>query len=120
LLNEGMREIAVVLLACSKMQTRALDLKTVAQRSVSDDKSGSVSFGKFAEFVEKALALLDQLKRKHEELQQLRIRAMACTADARAALAAVTTSGSASSAQGGSASPTQASGAGAASEGRRE
>lgn len=123
LLHEGMREIAVVLLACSKMQTRALDLKTVAQRSISDDRSGtpgSVSFGRFAEFVEKALALLDQLRRKHEELQQLRIRAMACTADARVAAAsaggASSASGSASPAAAASGAPTAV----AACEGRRE
>ena len=89
LLHEGMREIAVVLLACGEMQRRALDLKMSAQRAVSasdsdnEDKKPAASFARFAEFLEEALAVSDQLRRKHEELQQLRMRAMASAMDAR-------------------------------------
>merc|ERR1712194_220149 len=85
-LTEGMREIAVVLLACGEMQRRALDLKMGAQRSIADsfaDTPPLVSFAKFADFLEKALAVSDQLRRKHEELQQQRMRAMASVAEAR-------------------------------------
>merc|ERR1712194_440394 len=85
-LTEGMREIAVVLLACGEMQRRALDLKMGAQRSIADsfaDTPPLVSFAKFADFLEEALAVSDQLRRKHEELQQQRMRAMASVAEAR-------------------------------------
>lgn len=89
LLHEGMREIAVVLLACGEMQRRALDLKMSAQRAVSADSENAekpvASFLRFAEFLEEALAVSDQLRRKHEELQQLRMRAMASAVDARLA-----------------------------------
>jgi len=89
LFREGMEEIAVVLLACDKMQRRALDLKLGAQRSISEGAQRStVSFARLAEFLEDALAVCDQLRRKHEELQALRIRAMASAAEARAAMKA--------------------------------
>lgn len=80
ILLECMREIAVVLLACGEMQRRALDLKMSAQRSISEsrvDVPPLVSFSKFADFLEEALAVCDQLRKKHEELQQQRMRAMA-------------------------------------------
>jgi len=86
ILQEAMREIAVVLLACGQMQRRALDLKVSAQRVISECRHGSpplVSFSKYADFLEEALAVCDQLKRKHEELHQQRMRAMASSADAR-------------------------------------
>jgi len=86
ILADGMREIAVVLLACGEMQRKALDLKMSAQRSIADsfeDAPPLVSFSKFAEFLEEALAVSDQLRRKHEELQQQRMRAMASVAEAR-------------------------------------
>lgn len=96
LLLEGMREIAVVLLACGEMQRRALELKMSAQRAISDHRIGSppaASFSKFADFLEEALAVCDQLRRKHEELQQLRMRAMASATEARLAAAAAGGSG---------------------------
>merc|ERR1712194_109948 len=71
-LTEGMREIAVVLLACGEMQRRALDLKMGAQRSIADSFANTpplVSFAKFADFL--------------EEAQQQRMRAMASVAEAR-------------------------------------
>jgi hypothetical protein len=87
LLHDGMREIAVVLLACGEMQRKALDLKMSAQRAVSasdsDLEKPVASFVRFAEFLAEALAVSDQLRRKHEELQQLRMRAMASVVDAR-------------------------------------
>lgn len=91
LLHSGMREIAGVLLACGEMQKRALDLKMGAQRSISDARSSAVplvSFGKFSQFLEEALAVCDQLRRKHEELQQIRLKAMASAMDAKMAAAA--------------------------------
>eukprot|EP00928_Gymnodinium_smaydae_P021406 TRINITY_DN18349_c0_g3_i1.p1 TRINITY_DN18349_c0_g3~~TRINITY_DN18349_c0_g3_i1.p1 ORF type:complete len:264 (+),score=81.56 TRINITY_DN18349_c0_g3_i1:75-794(+) len=86
LLHDGMREIAVVLLACGKMQKRALDLKMAAQRSIAETPTGpaAVSFSRFADFLEEALAICDQLRRKHEELQSQRMKAMAVSAGARA------------------------------------
>mmetsp|Transcript_103290 Transcript_103290/g.205297 ORF Transcript_103290/g.205297 Transcript_103290/m.205297 type:complete len:240 (-) Transcript_103290:228-947(-) len=87
LLNEGMHEIAAVLLACSQMQKRALDLKVGAQRTISEsDGTGPplVSFTKIVEFLQEAIAVCDQLRKKHEELQQTRIRAMATFAEAKA------------------------------------
>mmetsp|Transcript_1038 Transcript_1038/g.2614 ORF Transcript_1038/g.2614 Transcript_1038/m.2614 type:complete len:260 (-) Transcript_1038:21-800(-) len=99
LLHEGMRQIAVVLLACGDMQKRALDLKMGAQRSVSQSEHDSpplASFSRFAEFLEEALAVEDQLRRKHEELQQLRMRAMASVVDARASMAAASAASPAS------------------------
>mmetsp|Transcript_91398 Transcript_91398/g.272762 ORF Transcript_91398/g.272762 Transcript_91398/m.272762 type:complete len:250 (-) Transcript_91398:257-1006(-) len=92
LLEHGMHEIAAVLLACSQMQKRALDLKVGAQHAISESgKAGApplVSFGKLAEFLQEALAICDQLRRKHEGLQQVRMRAMASLAEARAAASA--------------------------------
>mmetsp|Transcript_97295 Transcript_97295/g.261376 ORF Transcript_97295/g.261376 Transcript_97295/m.261376 type:complete len:274 (-) Transcript_97295:39-860(-) len=88
ILLEAMREIAVVLLACGEMQRRALDLKMTAQRAITESRervAPSVSFSKFVEFLEEALAVCDQLRRKHEELHQQRMRAMAAAADARVA-----------------------------------
>jgi len=79
LLQQGMREIAVVLLACGEMQRKALDLKMSAQRSIAESdelEPPLVSFGTFAEFIEEALAVSDQLRRKREELQRLRMKAM--------------------------------------------
>eukprot|EP00929_Paragymnodinium_shiwhaense_P010118 TRINITY_DN114607_c0_g1_i1.p1 TRINITY_DN114607_c0_g1~~TRINITY_DN114607_c0_g1_i1.p1 ORF type:complete len:250 (+),score=82.52 TRINITY_DN114607_c0_g1_i1:113-862(+) len=90
-LHEGMRQIAVVLLACGEMQRRALDLKLSAQRAVAQcDASGSAvaSFGSFADFLDEALAVGEQLRRRREELQQLRMRAMASVVDAKMAAAA--------------------------------
>eukprot|EP00931_Biecheleriopsis_adriatica_P123527 TRINITY_DN98579_c0_g1_i1.p1 TRINITY_DN98579_c0_g1~~TRINITY_DN98579_c0_g1_i1.p1 ORF type:complete len:224 (-),score=72.84 TRINITY_DN98579_c0_g1_i1:75-746(-) len=86
LLHEGMREIAVVLLACSERQRESLDMKIQAQRLISESGAGKpplASFGKYADFIEEALALGDQLRRKHEELQQQRIRAMAKITEAK-------------------------------------
>lgn len=86
ILSEGMREIAVVLLACGEMQKRALDLKLSSQHSISESdmyEPALVSFSKFADFLEKALAFGDQLRRKHVELHQLRMRAMASVVEAR-------------------------------------
>jgi hypothetical protein len=85
-LRDGMREIAVVLLACGEMQKRALDLKVSAQQSVAEadeETPALVSFAKFTEFVEDALALSDQIKRKHEELQLRRMKTMAEVVSAR-------------------------------------
>lgn len=82
LLAEGMREIAVVLLACGEMQRRALDLKMTAQLSIrsiaeaEEDVPPLVSFSKFGDFLEEALAVSNQLRRKHEDLHQQRMRAM--------------------------------------------
>lgn len=100
ILLEAMREIAVVLLACGEMQRRALDLKMMAQRSISEQRTGPplISFSKFAEFLEEALAVCDQLRRKHEELHQQRMRAMAGVAEARVAAAAASSSSSAGAA----------------------
>eukprot|EP00933_Yihiella_yeosuensis_P030898 TRINITY_DN24449_c1_g1_i1.p1 TRINITY_DN24449_c1_g1~~TRINITY_DN24449_c1_g1_i1.p1 ORF type:complete len:240 (+),score=48.68 TRINITY_DN24449_c1_g1_i1:94-813(+) len=92
LLNEGMREIAVVLLACGEMQRRALDLKIDTQKSIAQSGAGTpplASFSKFADFFEEALGVCDQLRRKREELQQQRIRAMASLTEARLAAQAV-------------------------------
>lgn len=92
LLLEGQREIAVVLLACGEMQRRALDLKMSAQRSIAEseeDAAPLVSFSRFADFLEEALAVSDQLRRKHEELQQQRMRAMTSAMEARAAAGSV-------------------------------
>mmetsp|Transcript_86634 Transcript_86634/g.249970 ORF Transcript_86634/g.249970 Transcript_86634/m.249970 type:complete len:318 (+) Transcript_86634:145-1098(+) len=83
---DAMREIAVVLLACGEMQRRALDLKMGAQRVIAEHREGCpcmVSFSRFADFLEEALAVCDQLRRKLEELHQQRIRAMALAAEAR-------------------------------------
>lgn len=91
ILLDAMREIAVVLLACGEMQRRALDLKVTAQRSIAETHEGVpplVSFSKFADFLEEALAVCDQLRRKHEDLHQQRMRAMASAAEARSAAAA--------------------------------
>eukprot|EP00747_Dinoflagellata_sp_TGD_P183541 gnl/TRDRNA2_/TRDRNA2_38481_c0_seq1.p1 gnl/TRDRNA2_/TRDRNA2_38481_c0~~gnl/TRDRNA2_/TRDRNA2_38481_c0_seq1.p1 ORF type:complete len:416 (+),score=102.98 gnl/TRDRNA2_/TRDRNA2_38481_c0_seq1:66-1313(+) len=91
IMRDGMREIAVVLLACGEMQQRALDLKMGAQRSLASSDGitpPTVSFTCFAEFFDEALAICDQLRRKHEELQQLRISAMASVAEVRQAAAA--------------------------------
>lgn len=96
LLQQGMREIAVVLLACGEMQRKALDLKMSAQRSIAESdelEPPLVSFGTFAEFIEEAMAVSDQLRRKHEELQRLRMKAMesvvgASTAEGAPAIAA--------------------------------
>lgn len=91
ILSDGMREIAVVLLACGEMQRRALDLKMSAQRSIAEtdeDVAPLLSFSRYADFLEEALAVSDQLRRKHEELQQQRIRAMERAVEARAAGAA--------------------------------
>lgn len=88
LLLDGMRQIAVVLLACGEVQQRSLDMKIGAQMSISQSSVSApahVSFTKYAEFFEEALAVCDQLKKKHEELQQLRIRAMASAVDAKTA-----------------------------------
>mmetsp|Transcript_103191 Transcript_103191/g.291380 ORF Transcript_103191/g.291380 Transcript_103191/m.291380 type:complete len:246 (+) Transcript_103191:155-892(+) len=90
LLLDGMREIAVVLLACGEMQRKALDLKLSAQRSASMSDVAVpplASFERFAIFLENALAVSDQLRKKHEELQQLRMRAWASAMDSRAAAA---------------------------------
>lgn len=91
LLNDGMHEIAAVLLACSQMQKRALDLKVGAQRTISESNGTDpplVSFAKFVEFLQEAIASCDQLRKKHEELQQTRMRAMASFAEAKGAVAA--------------------------------
>eukprot|EP00434_Breviolum_minutum_P014097 symbB.v1.2.012430.t1/scaffold849.1/size158081/13 len=86
LLHEGMREIAVVLLACGEMQRQCLDLKLDAQRSIATSaKTPHISYSKYADFLDEALALCDQLRRKHEELQQQRIRAMAKLTEAKLA-----------------------------------
>jgi len=88
-LSEGMREIAVVLLACGEMQRRALDMKMNAQRAIAEsaeDGGALVSFSRFADFLEEALAVSEQLRRKHEELQQQRMKAMASAVEARAAV----------------------------------
>ncbi|CAL1152765.1 unnamed protein product [Cladocopium goreaui] len=86
LLHEGMREIAVVLLACGEMQRQCLDLKLDAQRSIASASSAPhISYSKYADFLDEAMALCDQLRRKHEELQQQRIRAMAKLTEAKLA-----------------------------------
>lgn len=88
LLENGQKEIAAVLLACTQMQKRALDLKMGTQRAISESKVGApplVSFGRLHEFLQESLAICDQLRRKHEELQQVRMRAVAGLAEARAA-----------------------------------
>lgn len=97
MLSDGMQEIAVVLLACSKMQRRSLDLKMAAQRSLAesdDDQPALISFSRFGKFFEEALDVYDQLKRKHEELQQRRLKAMARVMDAKAAVAAASSASS--------------------------
>ncbi|OLP88390.1 Lysosomal aspartic protease [Symbiodinium microadriaticum] len=87
LLHEAMREIAVVLLACGEMQRRSLDLKLQTQRSISASSGGAplISYSRFADFLDEATALCVQLRRKHEELQQQRIRAMATLTEAKLA-----------------------------------
>eukprot|EP00930_Biecheleria_cincta_P015804 TRINITY_DN13055_c0_g1_i1.p1 TRINITY_DN13055_c0_g1~~TRINITY_DN13055_c0_g1_i1.p1 ORF type:complete len:237 (-),score=69.74 TRINITY_DN13055_c0_g1_i1:275-985(-) len=90
LLHEGMREIAVVLLACGEMQRQSLDLKMAAQRSIADSCEGFppvASFEKYAEFLDEALSLSEQLRRKQQELQQQRIRAMEKITEAKLASA---------------------------------
>jgi len=65
-----------------------LDLKMGTQRAISESKVGApplVSFGRLHEFLQESLAICDQLRRKHEELQQVRMRAVAGLAEARAA-----------------------------------
>jgi hypothetical protein len=95
LVKDGMHEIAIVLLACSEMQQKALDLKLGCQRSIAENEEDGcpiVSFQTFAGFIEEALAVSDQLRRKHEELQQLRLKAMERVVDAK--VAAASSSGS--------------------------
>lgn len=90
LVKDGMREIAVLLIACGEMQRRALELKLGAQRSISEIEDVDrplVSFGKFAEFLQDALGISDQLRRKHKDLQQLRVKAMEKLVDAKSAIA---------------------------------
>ncbi|CAK8985499.1 Kelch-like protein 5 [Durusdinium trenchii] len=86
LLHDGMREIAVVLLACGEMQRQCLDLKLNAQRSISAGSAApQISYSKYADFLDEALVLCDQLRRKNEELQQQRLRAMAKLTEAKLA-----------------------------------
>merc|ERR1712063_183301 len=59
LLKETMREIAVVLLACDRMQHRVLEFKMDAADAIAqsgDGKLPRISFVSFAEFIEQALA----------------------------------------------------------------
>merc|ERR1719203_1306508 len=91
-LSEAMREIAVVLLACGEMQRTALDLKVAAQFAISEATGTTpplISFQRFADFLEKALDFNHQLRKKHVELHQQRMRAMASVVDAQAAQAAM-------------------------------
>eukprot|EP00927_Polykrikos_kofoidii_P039880 TRINITY_DN34179_c0_g1_i1.p1 TRINITY_DN34179_c0_g1~~TRINITY_DN34179_c0_g1_i1.p1 ORF type:complete len:281 (+),score=45.55 TRINITY_DN34179_c0_g1_i1:299-1141(+) len=114
LFHEGMREIAVVLLACGEMQQRALDLKMSAQWSASQSDGGSpplASFSRFAEFLEEALAVSDQLRRKHEELQNIRMRAMASMVDAQLSLSASASPGDAPDTSNGTSAAQAANGA---------
>lgn len=86
-LKDSMRQVAVVLMACGEMQKRALELKIGAQQSISASDGLApplVSFAKFAEFLEDSMAVSDQLKRKHEEMQNTRMQAMASVVSARA------------------------------------
>merc|ERR1719240_857179 len=78
MLRETMREIAVVLLACDRMQYRALGFKMDAADASAhgdDDEPAKISFMSFAEFMEEALNFSDQVRRKHSELQQSLLRA---------------------------------------------
>jgi len=108
-LRDGMREIAVVLLACGEMQKRALDLKVSAQQSVAESDEATpalVSFTKFTEFVEDALGLSDQIRRKHEELQLRRMKTMAEVVSARVSSSAKAVASSPTK-SGGDGTPTQ-------------
>lgn len=91
LLQESMRAIAVVLLACGETQKRTLELKMTIQMAAAEggeDAPALASFSSLASFLEEAVAMCNNLRRKHEELQQQRIRAMSAVAEAKGALAA--------------------------------
>mmetsp|Transcript_43972 Transcript_43972/g.104072 ORF Transcript_43972/g.104072 Transcript_43972/m.104072 type:complete len:222 (-) Transcript_43972:17-682(-) len=86
-LRDSMREIAVVLLACGEMQRKALELKLAAQESAMAADKGLrplVSFARVADFIEEAMMVADQLRRKHEELQHTRVNAMGDVVAAKA------------------------------------